>query len=175
MSVFFIRSTTVLALFLLGSFLGSLTEKPFVAVAIWFIAISTWTLFLGFRKALLIIVPFLVVADVLWDGTIGPVFFSGFLLATATTYIAVRIEERSVVLQMVIASFLISICTTLAVITPSFWYQNPLSVPEVKMIGSIFLWILVITIIFLLSVRKVINRIEVWLDTSKQEQMRKIR
>lgn len=175
MSAFFIRSATVLALFLLSSFLESLIGRPFLAVSIWFIAVSTWTLFLGFRKALWILIPFLVIADVLWDGTVGPVFLSGFLLATATTYIAVRIEDRSAILQIVIACFLISVCAALAVITPSFWYQNTLRFLEMKMIGGIFLWILVITILFFIPVRKIIKQIERWLDTSKQEQMRKIR
>jgi hypothetical protein len=175
MSAFFVRLLIILILFTLGAFVTSLSGNTALSIPVWFIAVTTWTLALGFRRALFVIIPFLIWADVLWDGTLGPLFLGGFLLATATTYLTVRIETRSYTLKTALYTLLITLFS-LFVIWISF-SEPPYLFPKSNflMLGKIFCWQLLITILFIIPLSESINRVEEWLDNSYREQLKKIR
>lgn len=175
MSVFFVRLFIILILFFVGALINALTAQSALNIPIWFIGVTAWTLYLDYRRALFIIIPFLILADVLWDGTLGPVFLGGFLLATATTYLAVRIETSSHALQMAVYSIVISVFSLfviwISVSEPPFLF--PMS--DWGMLGKIFLLQLLFTILFIVPLSALINRLEAWLDSSYREQFQKIR
>ncbi len=175
MKAFFVRSLVIASLFFLGGFLAALTDKSFSALPVYFVAVTVWTLHLGFRKALWVVIPFLLLTDVLWDGVIGGVFLGGFLLATATTYLAVRIETRSQSLQVLVYSTLVGCFSALvvwiAVTAPSFTLTFPTSI----LIGKTFVLQLFIAILFFIPLSYWIQKTEAWLDTSYQEASKKIR
>lgn len=175
MTTFLVRLFLILILFMVGTLVNNLTGQSVLAIPVWFIGITTWTLLLNFRKALFIIIPFLVLADVLWDGRLGPVFLGGFLLATGTTYLAVRIETRSWLLQTMVYSFLISIFSLFvlwaSIAEPSYFS----SLPDFKMLGELYLYQLIVTALLITPLSGFIHRAESWLDTSYKEQYKKIR
>lgn len=175
MQVFFFRSLVLLALFFLGSLVASLTAENYSALTVWFIAITAWTLLLGFRRALFIILPFLLLADVLWDGRIGELFLGGFLLATATTYLAVRIGTHSELLRWAIYSVLVSFFASLVVWISLAWPNLWLTGGNFVIFGKIFLWQLFLTLILYVPIFTGIRKIENFLDTSYQDQSKKIR
>jgi hypothetical protein len=175
MKVFFVRFILIAILFLGGAFLSSISEKSYLALPLWYSAVAIWTLILGYRKSLLIVIPFLLLADVLWDGKVGAVFLVGFLLGTATTYLTVRIETRSRTLQMLIYSLLIGLASSLAIgaslgITSATEMLSTLGfLPKVSVIQFLA------AAIFFPIVSWIIQGAEKWLDTSYREQMKKIR
>jgi hypothetical protein len=175
MKVFFFRFSIIATLFLIGAFLSGLTGQSYLALPVWYTAVVAWTLTLGFRKALVIVIPFLIVADVLWDAKIGAVLLVGFLLATATTYLSVRIETQSQGLQSFLYSILVGIFATL-VIALALLYPDLLLTPSAVMlllkIGAIEL---VTSALLYLPLSSYINWVEKWMDTSYQEQSKKIR
>lgn len=175
MQAFLFRSLALLLLFFLGAFGASLTAHSYLAIPFWFIAITAWTHTLGFRKALFIVIPFLLFADVLWDGKIGELFLGGFLLATATTYLAVRIETRSQMLQWAGYSFLVATSSTVVVWISLAWPNEWLAVANLPLAGKIFLWQFGTTIIFYPLLSRGIQKLEAFLDNSYREQIQKIR
>lgn len=175
MHAFLVRSAVILALLFSGAFLAGLTGRHFLAISVWFVAVSVWTLTLGFRRALLIIIPFLLLLDTLWDGTVGSLFLFGFFLATLVTYIVVRIEEQAALLQNVIYSVLTSFLATLATLDLFWWQKTNIILTEPQEVLKIFLWFLGIILILFSVEKKLLTRVERWLDASYREQLQKIR
>lgn len=175
MSVFLARVFIILGLFALSAFLVSLTANSALAIPIWFTAVSTWTLILGFRKALAINIPFLIFADVLWDGTVGAIFLGGFLLATATTYTAARVEAQSYLLKTAFHTFLISFFAALVIwltlAFPDAWFSFALLAVTLKIWG----WQALVTVISIVPISEILTRVEAWFDQSYRDQWQKIR
>lgn len=175
MQVFFFRSLMLLALFFLGAFTAGLTDNNYSAICIWYLAIVAWTLLLGFRKALWIVLPFLLLSDILWDGKLGAVFFMGFFLAMATTYLSARIETRSEILQWLLYSSVVCIFSSCTVVSSVVWPNLDMNPPMFLLIGKIIFWQLLIALIFSIPLFQSIRKIENFLDTSFLDQSKKIR
>lgn len=175
MNAFIIRFAVILLLFFMGAFVASITGKNTLVLGVWFTAITVWTLHLGFRKALLIIIPFLVFADILWDGKFGPLFLGGFLLATMTTYVAVRIETQSSFFQTVLYSLAIAVWASAVIGVDIFWQTKGMSLEGLQTFGGEFILQLLTTALVFLPLTAFMNSTESWLDTSYRDQMKKIR
>ena len=175
MNAFVIRLAVILFLFFLGAFIASATGKNFLALVVWFTPLTTWTLRLGFRKSLFIIIPFLVFADILWDGSFGPLFLAGFLLSTMTTYVAVRIESQSSYFQAALYSITIAVWASFVLAVDIFWKADGFSLEGFQIFGGVFMLQLLTSVLVFLPLTALINRTESWLDTSYRDQMKKIR
>lgn len=175
MKVLFFRFSLIATLFLVGAFLSGLSGLSYLSLPVWYTAVVVWTLTLGFRKALVIIIPFLIVADVLWDAKIGPVFLAGFLLATATTYISVRIETQSHGLKSFLYSILVGLFASLVLAITFFYPHFLFTVATILLLVKIGALLLLISALLFIPLSSYINWVEQWLDTSYQEQSKKIR
>ena len=175
MQVFLVRFLLIALLFLCGSFLAALTGLGYVAITLWFVALVSWTLLLGFRRALFIIIPFLLFADVLWDAKIGMLFLAGFLTTTGTAYIAVRIEDRSQLLQAVVYSIMVASFATGAIWIPIGWPRALFDAPVILLAGKVFAVQLVGALLLFVPVHTFFRWVETRLDRSYQEQAKKIR
>jgi hypothetical protein len=115
MKNFFIRGGIAgLVLMLENSFLAHLFSS-FLITPLVFMALVAWTLTLGFRKALLVNIPLLFVADVFFDGHLGFFFLIGFLLTAVTSFLSVRISQPFTFLSFCVYSVLIASFATLFV------------------------------------------------------------
>ena len=175
MQAFLVRFLVVASLFLLGSFLEALTGLSYIAIALWFVALVSWTLLLGFRRALFIIIPFLLFADVLWDAKIGMLFLAGFLTTTGTAYVAVRIEDRSQLLQTAVYSLMIAFFATLVTWIPMGWPRALFTPDNLVIISKVFAVQLTSAALLFIPFFTLFRRIEAGLDTSYREQSKKIR
>ncbi len=175
MKVFLVRFILVALLFLGGAFLSSISEKSYLALPLWYSAVAVWTLFLGYRKSLFIVIPFLLLADVLWDGKVGPVFLAGFLLGTAATYLTVRIETRSRTLQTLIYSLLIGLASSLAIGASFGIIMAPEALSGLAFLLKMSVIQFFAAAVFFPALSWTIQGAEKWLDTSYREQMKKIR
>lgn len=175
MKALLIRFVVIGSLFLGGSFLASVTLQSYLALPIWYLAVAIWTLTLGLRKALWIIIPFLVVADVLWDGKIGAVFLAGFLLATLTTYLEIRIETRSRSLQVLVYSFLVGLASAFVLTIGLGWPNFFFPASSLTLLLGIFSLQWLAAIVFFLPLSSYLRAIENLLSISYREQSKKIR
>lgn len=175
MSVLFWRLAVILGLFFLSAFLISATGKSFIGVVPFFMAIVVWTLQLGFRRALFIILPFLFFADILWDNTLGPLMLFGFTLTSGLTFVATRIEAQSQFIQMLLSLIFVTFFSSIVVIYPLLTQSLYVFVANQSSIWSILVWNGLCALVVYFPIQRIILRTETFLDTSYHDQMRKIR
>ena len=175
MAAIIIRTGIIFALFFLGSLFEGFFGRAGFALPLWFAAVTVWTLFYGFRSALFLVIPFLFIADLLWDGTIGALFFFGFALATLTTFAAVRIKTHSFLFQTFVYSMFIGFLSTCVPATFLFLKRQSIEVGEILLLLSTFFLHFIIALFFFPVFSHITSRVEKMLDTTYREQMKRIR
>jgi hypothetical protein len=160
------RGALIILFFTLGVILSTVFGALFLLPLLLFLIITAWTLTLPFKKAVIIVVPVLVIFDILADGRIGAFFFFGFLLSVATAFFSVRIQKGKT----------ISMATLFYLLLASFFACGNVVYQGGQMVSlEVILAHIVFSVVFFLPLLRCIGWLEGKLDTSFREAAQKIR